>query len=215
MPDAVEGDTLPEPVTAQPTAKLGPLKRLYLWVMSWAETPYAVPALFLLALAESSFFPIPPDVLLLALALSVPTWAFRYAAWCTAGSVIGGVVGYFLGMALWGSIEPFMFEWVMKPEKFEHVMGIYRDYGVEFVFVAAFTPIPYKVFTIAAGVAKVNLPMFVVASILGRGARFFLLATMLRYFGDRAKDFIDKYFGWVTLAAGLLLVGAFVALKLL
>ena len=174
MPDAVEGDTLPEPVTAQPTAKLGPLKRLYLWVMSWAETPYAVPALFLLALAESSFFPIPPDVLLLALALSVPTWAFRYAAWCTAGSVIGGVVGYFLGMALWGSIEPFMFEWVMKPEKFEHVMGIYRDYGVEFVFVAAFTPIPYKVFTIAAGVAKVNLPMFVVASILGRGARFWL-----------------------------------------
>lgn len=215
MPDAVEGDALPKPATDESTPKLGPLKRLYLWVMSWAETPYAVPALFLLALAESSFFPIPPDVLLLALALSVPTWSFRYAAWCTAGSVIGGVIGYFLGMVLWGSIEPFMFEWVMKPEKFEHVMGIYREYGVEFVFVAAFTPIPYKVFTIAAGVAKVNLPLFVVASILGRGARFFLLATMLRYFGDRAKEFIDKYFGWVTLAAGLLLVGAFVALKLL
>ena len=201
----------PDPLA--PPAKPNVLRRLYDWVLSWAETPYGVAALFVLAVAESSFFPIPPDVLLIALGLSIPTKAFRYAAWCTLGSVIGGVLGYTIGFALWSSVEPMVIPSLFSAETFERVTGLYNEYGVPIVFAAGFTPIPYKVFTVAAGVAKINVPAFIGASIIGRGARFFLVAAVIRRYGDAAKDFIDRYFNLVTLAFTILLVGAFVLLK--
>ena len=198
---------------AEPEKKPNIVRRLYDWVLRWAETPYGIPALFLLAVAESSFFPIPPDVLLMALALSVPTKAFRFALWCTIGSVIGGVIGYYIGFALWESVEPMLIPRVFGAEKFEQVTGLYNEYGVPIVFAAGFTPIPYKVFTVAGGVAEINLPAFIGTSIVGRGARFFLVAAIIKRYGDLAKDLIDRYFNLVTLAFTVLLVGAFLLLK--
>ncbi|TPV94088.1 MAG: DedA family protein [Myxococcales bacterium FL481] len=192
-------------------------RRLFDWVLSWADTPYGVPALFVLAFTESSFFPIPPDVLLMALGLAAPTRAWRFALWCTVGSVAGGAFGYYLGWAAWSAVEPWLFAHVpgFSHEKFEKVMGFYREWGVEFVFVAAFTPFPYKIFTIGAGVAKLNLPMFLGASVVGRAARFFLVALFIRYLGDAAKGFIDRYFNIITLVGTAVLIGGFAALKLL
>jgi membrane protein YqaA with SNARE-associated domain len=190
------------------------LRRLYEWVLNWANTPYGVPALVLLALMEASFFPIPPDVLLLALALSVPEKSLRYAAWCTLGSVVGGVLGYAIGMTLWSSVDQFIFEHVFAQAKFDKVMEIYRDQGVWVVFTAAFTPIPFKVFTVTAGVAKLDLFEFIAASAVGRGARFFLVAGIVRMMGARAKEFIDRYFNILTIVAVALLLGGIALLQL-
>ncbi len=189
------------------------VRRLYDWVLGWAETPYGVPALFVIAFAESSFFPIPPDVLLIALALAVPTKAYRFALWCSLGSVLGGMFGYLLGFALWSSVEPLLIPHVFSTEKFAHVTDIYDRYGIPFVFAAGFTPIPYKIFTVAGGVAQINFFGFVGASIVGRSARFFLVAWVIRRYGDAARGFIDRYFNLVTLAFTVLLVGAFLLLK--
>jgi membrane protein YqaA with SNARE-associated domain len=209
-PTQADDDDAPTPA---PKNKPNVIRRMYDWVLSWAETPYGVPALFVIAVAESSFFPIPPDVLLIALALAIPTKAFRYALWCTIGSVLGGILGYIIGFALWGSVEPLLIPAVFSAEKFDQVTGIYNEWGVPFVFVAGFTPIPYKVFTVAAGVAEINLPAFIVTSIAGRGARFFLVAAVIRRYGDLAKDLIDRYFNLFTIAFTVLLVGAFLLLK--
>jgi membrane protein YqaA with SNARE-associated domain len=198
---------------AAPTKRPNVVRRLYDWVLSWAETPYGTLALFLIAVAESSFFPIPPDVLLIALALSIPTKAFRFAMWCTIGSVIGGMLGYYLGFALWHTVEPLLIPSVFSKEKFVWVTELYDTYGIPIVFVAAFTPIPYKVITVAGGVAQINFVAFTLTSIVGRGARFFLVAAVIHRYGPLARDFIDKYFNLVTLAFTILLVGMFLLLK--
>lgn len=189
------------------------VRRLYDWVLRWADTPYGLPALFVLSFTESSFFPIPPDVLLIALALAAPTKGFRYAMWCTIGSVLGGMFGYLLGFALWSSVEPLVIPAVFSAALFEKATTMYDDWGALIVFTAAFSPIPYKVFTVAGGVAQINFAAFVGASIVGRGARFYLVAWVIRRYGDAAKDFIDRYFNLVTIAFTILLVGAFVLLK--
>jgi membrane protein YqaA with SNARE-associated domain len=192
-----------------------PIRRIYEWVLGWADTPYGVPALFVLAFIESSVFPIPPDVLLIALALSAPTRAFRFAAWCTVGSVLGGLFGYLIGYALWEAFRPYLIPAVFSQDKFTAVTDKYNEYGALAVFIAAFTPIPYKVFTIAAGVAKLNLAAFTGASIVGRGGRFFLVALVIRVAGPTARQLIDRYFNLVTIAGTLLLVGAFLLLRML
>jgi membrane protein YqaA with SNARE-associated domain len=184
-------------------------------VLGWADTPYGVPALFVLAFIESSFFPIPPDVLLIALALSAPTRAFRFALWCTVGSVLGGLLGYLIGYALWTTFEPYLIPRVFAREAFDAVTAKYNEYGELAVFIAAFTPIPYKVFTIAAGVAKLNLLGFTGASIVGRGGRFFLVALVIRMAGPRAKKLIDEYFNLATILGTLLLIGGFLLIRTL
>ena len=216
---------MPEPqVTSAPAAitpgasaprSRNPIRRLYDWVLSWADTKYGVPALFVLAFTESSFFPIPPDILLIALALSAPTRAFRFAAWCTLASVLGGLFGYFIGYALWAVFEPYLINRVFSQENFELVTNEYNKYGVLAVFIAAFTPIPYKVFTVAAGVAKLNLVGFTLASIFGRGGRFFLVALVIRLAGPRARKWIDEYFNLATIVGTLLLIGGFLLIKFL
>ncbi len=191
------------------------IRNLYDWILHWAKTPYGVPALFILAFAESSFFPIPPDILLIALALSVPTKAFRFALVCSVASVLGGMVGYGIGWGLWASFKPVFFDYIpgFTEERFLYIEGLYKEYDFWIVFTAGFTPIPYKIFTILAGVTGINFPIFILASALSRSARFFLVAGLIYKFGPQISEFIDKYFNWLTLAFTALLVGAFLILK--
>lgn len=185
-------------------------RRLYEWVLSWANTAYGTPALLVHSFAESSFFPIPPDVLQIALTLGTRGRAFFYAAVSTVGSVAGGLAGYVIGWGLWQTVDEYFYRFVFSPEKFERVSDLYRDHGFWVVFIAAFTPIPYKVFTIAGGVCAVPLPMFVIASVVGRGGRFFLVGFLLWWYGERMRHFVEKYFNVLTLAL-VIVVGAAVA----
>ena len=190
----------------------GVLRRLYDWVLGWAHTPYGVPALVILCFAEASFFPIPPDPLLMALCLGAPRRSLRFAAWATAASVTGGVVGYLLGWGAWSLLGDFFLTWVpgVTPEAFSTVQGLYERWDFWAVFLAGLTPIPYKVFTLSAGVFAIQFPIFLVASILSRGLRFFLVAGLIWKFGARVRQFIDRYFNVLTIAFGILLVLGFV-----
>jgi membrane protein YqaA with SNARE-associated domain len=202
----------PEPV-AHPDAPLpGPIRRLYDWVLSWAYTPYGLTALVLLCFAEASFFPIPPDPLIMALCLGAPARSFRFAAWATGASVVGGIAGYLLGWGAWALVDDFFFTWVpgVTPEAFASVQGLYLKYDFWAVFLAGLTPLPYKVFTLSAGAFAVNFPIFVVASVLSRGLRFFLVAGLIWKFGPPVSRFIDRYFNLLTLVFGVLLVLGFV-----
>jgi membrane protein YqaA with SNARE-associated domain len=192
------------------------IKRLYLWVLGWAETRYGSPALFCLSFAESSFFPIPPDVLQIALSVGKPKRSYFYALVSVLGSVAGGVLGWYIGFAVWeNGLSEFFFEYVpgVTPENFEKVRVRYDEHAFMAIFSAAFTPIPFKVFTIASGVFEVSLPTLIGASLLGRGARFMIVATAIFFFGPTVKVYLEKYFGLITFAVLALLVGGFVAVK--
>lgn len=204
------------PPAAPTPGRRGPIRRLYDWVLHWADTPYAIPALFVLSFAESSFFPIPPDVLLIALCIGEINRSYRFATWCSIASVLGGMAGYGIGALLWtDGVRDFFTTYVFSQQKFDYVAGLYEQYNFWVVFVAAFTPIPYKVITITAGVFAVNFPMFVIASAIGRSGRFFLVAWLFRRYGPPIKDFIDRRFALVTIAGTTLLVLGFAVLKLL
>ena len=206
----------PTPAPAAPPGKRGLIRRLYDWVLHWAETPYAMPALFLLSFAESSFFPIPPDVLLIALCIGNVQKGYRFAAWCSIASVLGGMAGYGIGALLWtDGVRDFFTTYIFSQETFDHVGDLYKEWDFWIVFVAAFTPIPYKVITITAGVFGTNFAMFVLASAIGRSARFFLVAWLFRRFGPPIKDFIERRFGLVTVLGTALLIGGFLTFKLL
>jgi membrane protein YqaA with SNARE-associated domain len=184
------------------------MRRLYDWVLHFETSPHAGRALFCLAFAESSVFPVPPDVLLIALSLSAPVRALRYALVCTAGSVLGGLAGYGIGWLVWVEVQGFFFAYVFSPDLFSTVARMYQENAFWAVFTAGFTPIPYKVFTIAGGVFGISLPMFLLASALSRAARFFLVAGLIRRFGPPIQVFIDRHFGWLSLVfVALLLLG--------
>jgi membrane protein YqaA with SNARE-associated domain len=191
------------------------IRRLYDWVLHWAHTPYGTPALGVLATAESSFFPIPPDPLLMALAMSRPDRSIWYAFVCSACSVVGGAIGYLIGMQLWHGVSDFFFANVpgFTHEVFNIVAQKYNENAFLAVFTAAFTPIPYKVFTIAGGVFQVNFLEFMIASVVGRSMRFFLVAGLIWKFGASIKETIDKYFDWVALGFTVLLILGFVVIK--
>lgn len=191
------------------------IRRLYDWTLHWAETKYGTVALFAVAFVESSFFPIPPDVLLIALTLGKQSRAWFFAAVCSVGSVLGGMFGYAIGALAWHVLEPIFIPYVFRREIFEKVVEWYNAEAFLYVFVAAFTPIPYKVFTIAAGVCHIPFWILVAGSLVGRSARFFLVAGLLYFFGERMRGFVEKHFDrlmWVFLA---LLVLGFVAVKYL
>lgn len=199
------------------------LRRLYNWVLSWAETPYGALALFLIAFAESSFFPIPPDPLLIALVLGMRSKAFKYAALCTTASITGAILGYAIGYFLWWTpsgeftnIAWFFFNNVpgFTPDLFHDISLMFEEYNFWIIFTAGFTPIPYKVFTVSGGAFNINLLMFIIASIVSRGARFFLVAFLIWKFGPRIKLFIDKYFDLLAITFTILLVGGFLIIKL-
>ncbi len=198
------------------------LRKLYDWVLSWAETPYGSIALFMLAFAESSFFPIPPDALLIALILGSRKKAFSFALITTIASVTGAILGYSIGHFAWwnsdgnfSSIARFFFENVPGFTKnvFFNIQNLYNQYNFGIVFTAGFTPLPYKVITISAGAFNINFPMFIIASIISRGARFFLVAFLIWKFGPQIKLFIDKYFNILAIVFTILLIGGFVVIK--
>ena len=224
------------------------LRRLYDWVLHWAHTPYGTPALFLLAFTESSFFPVPPDVLLIALVFARRERAFYYATICTVGSVLGGMFGYFLGHEFFGIINQIVAFVVGKglwygvahegarvvneagftfyayahgspfssdTSVFLRVKDLYDQNAFLAVFTAAFTPIPYKVFTVAGGYFRIPFMTLVTASLLGRAGRFFGVSILLWIFGPPVKRFVEKYFDWLSILFVVLIVLGFLAMKYL
>ena len=189
------------------------LRRLYDWTVHWAETPYAVWALLLLACAEASFFPVPPDVLLVAMALGAPNRALRYAGVCLAGSLLGACGGYAVGMFFFEAIGRPIFNFYDLWESYYAISEGFRAHGFLYIFSAALTPIPYKVFTIAAGACQVNFGVLMAASVVGRGLRFFAIGALFRLFGPSIKKFIDRYFNLLAFALLALGVLGFILVK--
>ncbi|MGE5280047.1 MAG: YqaA family protein [Deltaproteobacteria bacterium] len=189
------------------------LRRLYDWTLHWAKTPKARAALFGIAFMESSFFPIPPDVLLIAMTLAKPRKWLGYAALCTLGSLTGALLGYAIGFGLYETVG----QWIVTTYHLEQAMELvgrrYQENAFLAVFTAAFTPIPYKVFTIAGGLFRINLATLLGASLVGRFGRFFLVAASLRLFGRRIGAAIERYFDIFSLVFTALLIGGFFILK--
>lgn len=192
------------------------------WVESLADRKYSTHTLFGLSFIESFIFPIPADVLLIALCVGKPKRSFWYAFVCLAGSVIGGLVGYGIGYMLWytpagefSGVANFFFSHVpgFTVDLFQQVEDKFNQYAVETVLTASFTPIPYKLITITGGVFKLNVVQFFAASVVGRAARFFLVAGMFFFFGKPVKKIIDKYFEALTIAFFVLLIGGFLLIK--
>ncbi len=191
------------------------LRNLYDWVLHWAETPYGIWALFLLAFAESSFFPVPPDILLIALAVAIPKKSLKYAMVCSVGSVLGGCFGYLIGWQFMAGIGEKIISFYNLTDKIEYIQALYMQYDAWAISIAGFTPIPYKIFTISAGAFDINFSVFIIASILSRSARFFLVGGLIYFFGAGIQAFIDKYFNQLAIAFTVLLVAGFVIIKYL
>ena len=206
---------VPGPVTPGPVAKVGWVRRLYDWVLSFAERPSGTWALAGFSFAESSFFPIPPDPLLIALSMGAPKKAFRFATVCALASVLGGIAGYAIGWGIWEAVDQLFYAYVpgVSPEAFAHVRAIYDQYDFWAIFAAGFTPIPFKVFTLSAGAFEISFAIFVIASTISRSARFFLVAGLIHVFGPSIQGFIDRYFDLLAWLFLVLLVGGFVVVK--
>lgn len=203
----------PHPGTLK--ALFRPLRRLYDWVLSWADTPWGPAALFVLAFVESSFFPIPPDPLLIALALGAARKSLAFGALCTVGSVLGGTFGYWIGATAFDAVGLPVLEIYGKVDDFDALAASFRDNGAMAVLIAAITPVPYKLVTIASGAAGVDPWVFVGSSIVGRGFRFFLVAGLIQAFGQPIATFIERWFEVLAIAGAVLLVGGFLAFRYL
>lgn len=189
------------------------LRAVYDWTMSMAGHRHATTGLAVVAFAESSFFPVPPDVALVPMILADRTKAWQLAAICTFSSVIGGIAGYAIGYLLFDTLGQALLGFYGYGEAFGSFTDRYNDYGAWIVFGAGITPFPYKVITIASGVTHLNLLVFMVASVLARGIRFFLVAGLLWYFGEPIRDFIERWLGWLAALFFVLLVGGFVLIS--
>lgn len=189
------------------------IRRLYRWVVGWADHPGGGIALAVVAFTESSIFVVPPDVLLIPLAFGRPRKSFFYAGICTLASVFGGAVGYLIGFAAWSVVGEFFFRFLISESAFQRVAELYSHHTFWAVCIAGFTPIPYKVFTLAAGVFQIPFLPFLLASLVGRGGRFFLVAATIFFFGERVRGFIEKRFELFTALFVLLLVGGFLVFR--
>ncbi len=195
-------------------ASAGVVRRLYDVCMEWISGKYGVWALFFIAFIESSFFPLPPDVFLIAMCVALPAMSFRYAAICSVGSVLGGALGYGLGFWFMDGIGMTIIDWYGLSDKYGMVQQYFKDYDVWIVGTAGFTPIPYKLFTITAGFVHSNFVTFMIVSFVARSARFFLVAGLIWKFGPQIKKFIDRYFNILSIAFVVLLVAGFLLIKL-
>jgi membrane protein YqaA with SNARE-associated domain len=191
------------------------IRRLYDWTFSLAQSPKALWALAIVSFIESSFFPIPPDVLMIPMILARPNRAFIIALVATLASVAGAMLGYYIGAALFDSIGQPLLEFYGKAADFEAFKIRYNDWGVWAILIAGITPFPYKVITIASGVTGMSIPVFIVASLFARAFRFFLVAALLWKFGAPIRDFIERWLGLVFTLLCVLLIGGFVALRFL
>jgi membrane protein YqaA with SNARE-associated domain len=207
------------PATAGPArpaaARIPWLHGIYEWTMAQAAAPYALWMLALIAFAESSVFPIPPDSLLIPMVLAMPRRAWLIAGVCTAASVAGGFLGYAIGALLFEAIGRPILEFYGYLGRFADFQARYNEWGAWIVFFAGLTPFPYKVITIASGVTGLDLVTFGIASALARGLRFYMVAALLWWCGPPIKRFIDNNLGWLTVAFFALLLGGFLAIKLL
>lgn len=191
------------------------LKRLYEWMLEKAGHRQATKWLSGISFMESSFFPIPPDVMLAPMCLAKPERAYWYAFICTVSSVLGALLGYAIGFFLFETVGTAILDFYGAGEKFDTFAQSFNEQGWIVVMLAGFTPLPFKVITIAAGSTAMPLYILIAAAILARSARFFLVAVLLRYFGPPMKEWIDKNFALATTAGGILFVGGFVAVKYL
>ncbi|MFQ5437534.1 MAG: YqaA family protein [Paracoccaceae bacterium] len=191
------------------------LRRLYDWTLALAETRYALWALAAVSFAESSFFPIPPDILLIPLILARPSRAFALAGVCLAASVAGALLGYFIGAELFDAIGRPMLEFYGKTSYFDAFSEQYNTYGAWVVLMAGVTPFPYKVITILSGATALNLPVFIIASIIARGLRFFIVAALLWKFGAPIREFIERRLGLMFALFVVLLLGSFLLVRYL
>ena len=191
------------------------IRKLYDWVLQWATTSYALPLLFIISFVESSFFPIPPDILLIAMVVASPVGWFRFACVCSVGSVLGGMFGYLIGYQFMDLIGDRIVAFYHFQEKWDKIGLLYDKYNAWAVAMAGFTPLPYKVFTLSAGAFKINFPIFVLASAVSRSARFFLVAVLMYKFGPPFKILIEKYFNIFTIVFMVLLVLGFFILKVI
>lgn len=198
------------------------LRKLYNWVLGWADTSHGPLVLFFISFAEASFFPIPPDVLLIALALGSRKRAFHFALICSSASILGALFGYSIGHFLWwtgessfSSIALLFFDIIpgFTESTFQGIRVKYEVWNFWIIFTAGFTPIPFKIFTISAGAFDINLFMFFIASTISRSARFFLVSALIWRFGDPIKGFIDKYFNSLALLFTVMLICGFFLIK--
>ncbi len=193
--------------------KLSLLQRVYNRCMEWIQTPAGVWALFFIAVAESSFFPIPPDVFLIALCVGAPKKSFKFALICSLGSVIGGAIGYGLGLGFMDTVGQSILNLYGLQDKYALVQELYQQYDALAVGAAGFTPLPYKLFTITAGAFKIDFVTFMVVSLVARSARFFLVSALIYKFGAPVQYFINRYFNVLTLVFLGLLIGGFILIK--
>jgi membrane protein YqaA with SNARE-associated domain len=192
------------------------LRRLYDWCLGAADKPHALWIMGAVSFAESSFFPVPPDVMLIPMALARPERAYVLAAWCTATSVAGGLLGYAIGALLYDSVGAWLIQLYHYGDKVETFRAAYAQWGAWIILLKGLTPIPYKIVTITSGFAGYNLGLFVLFSIIARATRFFVLAFLLHRYGEQARHIIEKRLGlWVTLVAALVVIGIVIALYLI
>ncbi len=203
-------------MTVQAAVPRSIVRRLYDWCMAAAHKPHAQWTMGAISFAESSFFPVPPDVMLIPMALARPERAYVMAAWCTATSVAGGVAGYAIGALLYDSVGAWLMQLYGYTDKVESFRAAYAQWGAWIILLKGVTPIPYKIVTITSGFAGYNLALFVVFSIIARGIRFFFLAFLLHRYGVRARYFIEKRLGlWVFLGAAVVVIGIVIAVYII
>ena len=192
------------------------LKRIYDWCIDAAHKPYALWIMGAVAFAESSFFPVPPDVMLVPMSLARPQRAWVYAALCTATSVLGGILGYAIGALLYDSLGHWLIQLYGLGDQVEGFRAKYAEWGAVIILLKGLTPIPYKLVTITSGFAGYNLLLFVLFSIIARGGRFFIVAILLNRYGDWIRHKLEERLGlWVAIGAALLVLGFVVAIKLI
>ena len=194
----------------------GMLRRIYDWCIEAAHKPYAMWIMAAVAFAESSFFPVPPDVMLIPMSLARPARAWLYATVCTAASVLGGILGYAIGALLYDSLGHWLINLYGLGDKVEAFRAGYAEYGAWIILLKGLTPIPDKLVTITSGFANFNIWLFVVLSVVARGGRFFFVAVLLNRYGEWIRVRIEKHLGlWVSLGAGVLVAGFIVAFRMI
>ena len=191
------------------------IRKLYDWTLDKAGHPKAPWFLALIAFTESSFFPIPPDIILIPMVIANRIKAWTYATICTVSSVLGGVLGYFIGFFFYNSVGIMIVQYYSLENLFSSFESSYNDYGILIVLGAGFTPFPFKFITIASGLFSLNLPLFISVAFIARGLRFFLVAGLLKLFGNFIQNLIDRYFNIIATLFFLLLIGSFILIKYL
>ena len=190
------------------------VRKIYDSVIHLSSDRHALAWLFAISFIESSFFPIPPDIMLIPMILATPKKAWKIAGVCTIASVIGAYLGYIIGFYFFELIAEPLLEFYGYLEKFNEFKNLYSEYGAWIVFGAGITPFPYKIITIASGVVQLNLVVFTIASIIARGLRFFVIAWLLKAYGEKMRTFIEKNLGWLSVLFLILLIGGFLLIKL-